>query len=216
MSEDRRLQQAVLAELAWEPSVDAGHIGVLAEAGVVTLSGHVKTFAEKSAAEAAARRVKGVKVVVEEIKIKLARDVHRSDEDIAVAAANRIADDVSVPVDAVKVTVEQGWITLDGELDWNFQKEAAEQCVHRLPGVVGVTNLITIKPKVDVSGIQDDITHALNRLWFFDPQTIWVSAQGGRVRLMGTVKSPHERQVAASTAWSASGVTDVENNLTIA
>ena len=216
MSEDCRLQHAVLAELAWDPSVTAGHIGVSAEVGVVTLTGHVETFAEKSAAEAAAHRVKGVKAVVEEIKIKLACDVNRSDEDIAAAAANCIAGDVCVPSDAVKVTVEQGWITLDGEVDWSFQKEAAEQCLHRLLGVVGVTNMITIKPKVDVSNIQDDITHALNRSWFFDPQTISVTARGGRVRLVGTVKSPHERQVAAATAWSASGVTDFENERAIA
>ena len=182
---------------------------------MVTLTGHVETFAEKSAAETAARRVKGVEAIVEEIKIKLACDVNRSDEDIE-AAANRIAGDVCVPSDAVKVTVEQGWITLDGEVDWNFQKETAEQCLHRLLGVVGVTNMITIKPKVDVSNIQDDITHALNRSWFFDPQTISVTARGGRVRLVGTVKSPHERQVAAATAWSASGVTDFENERAIA
>ncbi|WP_413993414.1 BON domain-containing protein [Labrys okinawensis] len=216
MSHDSKLQRAVLDELAWEPSVSAGHIGVSTEDGIVTLTGHVGTFAEKSAAEAAARRVKGVKGVVEEIKVRLAGDVRITDDEIARAAADRIAADVYVPQDSVQVTIEERWLTLDGEVAWDYQRKSAEQCVSRLPGIVGITNLITLKPAVDISNISDDITHALHRSWFFDPQTINVTAEGGNVRLTGTVQSPEERATAAATAWSAPGVTDVRNELTIA
>jgi osmotically-inducible protein OsmY len=213
MSKDNQLQEAVLAELRWEPSVTAAHIGVAA--GVVTLTGHVQSFAEKQAAETATRRVKGVKAVVEKIEIRLPFDAKQTDEEIAAAAVNRLAWDVSVPRDAVKVEVEKGWLTLTGQVDWYYQKEAAEQDVRRLSGVVGVSNQIAIKQKVNTSNIGDDIMHALHRSWFFDPQTIKVTAQNGKVRLTGTVHSPHERQVAASTAWAAPGVTDVENDITI-
>ncbi|MGJ4859714.1 BON domain-containing protein [Labrys sp. La1] len=216
MSNDSKLQQAVLDELAWEPSVAAGHVGATAEDGVVTLTGHVASFAEKGSAEMAARRVKGVKAVIEHIEIKLPGDVRISDDKIAASAAFRLNEDVYVPSASVQAVVEDGWITLNGEVKWNYQKEAAEQCVWRLPGVLGVTNFITIKPQVNVSNISDDITHALDRSWFFDPQTIQVSAEGGQVKLTGTVKSQHERQIAAATAWRAPGVTDVSNDLVVA
>lgn len=215
MSQDTQLQKSVLAELEWEPSVTAGHIGVTADQGVVTLTGNVASFAEKQAAEAAARRVKGVKAVAEEIEVRLPFDGRKTDEEIAAAALNRLAWDVSVPADAVRVKVEKGWITLSGEVVWHFQKDVAEQDVRRLLGVTGVSNEITIKPRVDVSHVSDDIMHALHRSWFFDPKTITVSADEGRVRLAGTVHTPHDRQVAAATAWAAPGVTDVVNEIKI-
>jgi osmotically-inducible protein OsmY len=215
MSKDNQLQEAVLAELRWEPSVIAAHIGVAANAGVVTLTGHVQSFMEKQAAETAARRVKGVKAIVEEIEIRLPFDAKLTDEEIAAAAIGRLAWDVSVPRDAIKVEVEKGWLTLTGQVDWHYQSEAAEQDVRRLLGVVGVSNQISIKQKVSTSNISDDIMHALHRSWFFDPKTITVKAQDGKVRLSGTVHSPHERQIAASTAWASPGVTDVENDITI-
>lgn len=123
--------------------------------------------------------------------------------------------DVSVPKDAIKVAVEKGWVTLTGQVDWYFQKEAAELDVRRLFGVVGVSDQIRIRPQVNAANISDDITHALHRSWFFDPKTVWVSAEGGKVRLTGTVHSPHDRQVAGSTAWAAPGVTEVENAITV-
>jgi osmotically-inducible protein OsmY len=215
MSKDNQLQEAVLAELRWEPSVIAAHIGVAANAGVVTLTGHVQSFMEKQAAETAARRVKGVKAIVEEIEIRLPFDAKLTDEEIAAAAIGRLAWDVSIPRDAIKVEVEKGWLTLTGQVDWHYQSEAAEQDVRRLLGVVGVSNQISIKQKVNTSNICDDIMHALHRSWFFDPKTITVKAQDGKVRLSGTVHSPHERQIAASTAWASPGVTDVENDITI-
>jgi osmotically-inducible protein OsmY len=215
MTSDNQLQQAVLAELKWEPSVTAAHIGVAANAGVVTLTGHVGSFAEKLAAENAARRVKDVKGLAEEIEVRLPFAAKKTDEEIAAAALNRLAWDVSVPADAVKVKVEKGRIALTGQVEWQFQKRAAEEDVRSLYGVVGASNQITIKPRVNASNISDDIMHALHRSWFFDPKTINVSAEGGKVRLSGTVRSWHERQVAGSTAWAAPGVTDVVNDIVI-
>jgi osmotically-inducible protein OsmY len=215
MPNDNRLQQAVLDELSWEPSVTAAHIGVAADSGVVTLTGHVESFAQKHAAEAAVRRVKGVKAIAEEIEVRLPYATKRSDEEIAGAATRRFEWDVSIPRDAVKITVDQGWITLTGEVDWHYQKDAAGIDVRALFGVTGVSNQITIKPTVNASNISDDIMHALHRSWFFDPQTISVSAQGGKVRLTGTVHSWHDRQVAAATAWAAPGATAVENDIAV-
>jgi osmotically-inducible protein OsmY len=215
MSQDSQLQKAVLEELSWEPSVNAAHIGVAAKDGVVTLTGRVESFAEKRAAEAATHRVKGVKAVAEEIEVQLSFGIKRSDGEIAAAAIERLAWDVSVPHDAVKAKVEKGWLTLMGEVDWYYQKNAAEQDVRRLFGVVGVTNQITIKPRVNTSNIMSDIILALHRSWLFDPNKIRVSAQGGKVWLTGTVHSPHDRQAAARIAWGTPGVTDVENDIDI-
>lgn len=216
MSHDAKLQQAVLAEFKWEPSVTAAHIGVTADHGVVTLSGHVGSYAEKLAAETAARRVKGVRAVAEEIEVRLPFDAKRTDAEIAAAAVDRLLWNTSVPRHSVEVTVENGWVTLSGQLDWFYQREAVEQDVRPLLGVTGVSNQTTIRPHVDTSSLGDDITHALHRSWFFDPDTITVRAEGGKVILSGTVHSPHDRQVAAATAWSAPGATAVENEITVA
>ena len=215
MSHDSKLQQAVLAEFAWEPSVTAAHIGVTANEGVVTLTGHVASYSEKHAADTAARRVKGVKAVAEEIEVRLPFDMRRGDDEIAAAAVDRIAWDVSVPRNSVMVKVEKGWVSLSGQLDWHYQIEAVEQNIRSLLGVVGVSNQITIKPRVNTSNLSDDINHALHRSWFFNPDDINVSAEGGRILLTGTVHSPHDRQVAAATAWSAPGATNVENNIAV-
>jgi osmotically-inducible protein OsmY len=215
MSSDSILQQAVLAELAWEPSVVAAHVGVIARAGVITLTGHVESFAEKHAAEAAAGRVKGVRAVAEELVVRLPFESERNDEDIAEAAISRLSWNVSVPRDRVAVRVEGGWITLTGELDWNYQRSAAEQDMRGLLGVVGVSNQTTLRPRVDTANLSDDITHALHRSWFFDSKLIGVTADGGRVRLTGTVHSWRERQVAAATAWAAPGATEVENDIAV-
>lgn len=215
MSQDDLLQRAVIAELSWEPSVAAAHLGVTARAGVVTLSGHVESYAEKHAAEQAAGRVKGVLAVAEEIEVHLPFARKRGDDDIAAAALDRLAWDVSVPRDAVKVKLENGWITLEGQVDWHYQKEAAEQDVRRLSGVVGVSNQITLAPRVSAAGISDDISHALHRSWFSDDSDVTVTADGGRIRLTGTVHSPHDSHVAVAAAWAAPGATSVENDLCI-
>jgi osmotically-inducible protein OsmY len=220
MSDDRQLQQNVLAELEWEPSVDAAHIGVTANAGVVTLTGHVENFAGKQAAEAAVGRVKGVRAVADDIEVLLPFERKRGDDAIAAAAIERLSWDVSVPRDAVTVRVEAGWVTLTGRVAWYFEKLAAEQDIHRLHGVVGVSNQIVIDGRragreVDVIKINDNIMHALKRSWFFDEQTIHVAASDGHVRLTGTARTPHDRQVAAAAAWAGPGVVSVENDITV-
>ena len=215
MSKDSQLQQDVLAEFKWEPSVTAGHIGVTAKHGVITLSGHVDSYAQKHAAETAARRVKGVKGVAEEIEVKLPFETRRSDDDIAAAAIDRLAWNVSVPKDSVMVKVENGWVTLTGQVDWWYQKDAVERDIRPLAGVVGVSNQTSIKPRVDTASLSDDITHALHRSWYFNPDNVHVRAEGGKIVLTGTVQSPYDRQIAAQTAWSAPGVTNVENDIAV-
>ena len=214
MSEDTQLQQIVLDQLKWEPSVNAAHIGVTAKNGVITLMGHVESYLQKSAAEKAVRRVKDVKAVAEELEVRLPFDVKHGDEEIAASAMNCLKWDTSVPKDPVKVKVEKGWVTLTGEVDWHFEHEAAARIVRGLWGVVGVDNQITIKPVPDTSKIRHDIVAALGRSWF-DPATINVSAQGGKVTLTGNVESWFERDEATSTAWAAPGTTSVENELAI-
>lgn len=215
MSQDSELQQSVLAEFNWEPSVTTGHIGVTANGGVVTLSGHVDSYAKKHAAESAARRVKGVKALAEEIEVRLPFDAQRSDEDIAAAAIERLSWNVSVPKDSVQVRVEQGWVTLTGQVDWWYQTDSAENDIRPLHGVVGVSNQATVKPRVNATSLTEDITHALHRSWLFDPAHVHVRADGGKVVLTGTVNSFYKRQVAGRTAWSAAGATSVENDLAV-
>jgi osmotically-inducible protein OsmY len=160
MSHDSQLQNAVLAELNWDPRVPAGHIGVSAVDGIVTLTGHTETYAEKHAAETATSRVKGMRGVSEKVEVRLRHDAKRVDDEIAAAIVNRFSWDVSIPVHSVVPTVENGWVTLTGKVSWHFEKDAAEQDVRRLAGVVGVVNRITIKPRVNVENVSDDITHA--------------------------------------------------------
>ncbi len=216
MSADDKLQRAVTAELSWEPSIVAAHIGVTADDGVITLAGHVDSFVQKHAAEAAASRVKGVRAVAEEIEVRLAFDGQRSDSEIASAAVNRLAWDTSIPSEAIKVHVEGGWVTLTGTVAWNYQKSSVATSIESLAGVIGVSNQIVIKPVVSTTNISDDIMHALHRSWLFDPNTINVSANGGHIHLTGTVTSWQDRRVAAETAWAAPGATSVVNDLTVA
>ncbi len=216
MSHDNELKTAVLAELKWEPSVEASHIGVTARDGVVTLMGHVGSYVEKYAAETAAGRVKGVKAVAEEIEVRLPFSIKHGDEEIATAAVDRLAWNSSVPKDSVKIRVEKGWITLTGAVEWNYQKTSAVHDIRWLSGVVGVSNNITIKPRANATDISKDIDHALHRSWFYDePQTVFVSAVGGNVKLTGTVDSWFDRQTAADTAWAAPGATSVENDIRV-
>jgi len=215
MSKDSDLQLAVLAELNWEPSIVAAHIGVTAQDGVVTLSGHVDSFLQRHAAADAARRVKGVHAVAEEITVQLPFDRQRGDDDIATAALDRLAWDVSVPRDAITLVVDNGWVTMTGQVAWNYQREAAEQAIRPLVGVLGIANQVIIAPSVSTSNIGDNIMHALHRSWFFDPHTIKVSAVAGNIRLTGTVSSWHDRRVAAETAWAAPGAMNVQNDIKV-
>jgi osmotically-inducible protein OsmY len=214
MSDDKQLKQAVLDELKWEPSVNAAHIGVTTKDGVVTLMGSVETYAEKHAAETATLRVKDVKAVAEEIEVKLPFSVKHGDAEIAAAAVDRLAWNVSVPKDAVKVAVSKGWVTLTGTVHWHYQHDAAADAVRTLWGVTGVSNQIAIKPQANANNIKSDIMVALHRSWF-SPEKIDVSAYDGKVTLTGTVEYWDERALAGTTAWAAPGVTSVTNDIRV-
>ncbi len=214
MLTDSELKKSVLTELDWEPSVNAAHIGVTAHSGVVGLSGHVESFSQKYAAEKAAQRVKGVKAVAEEIEVHLPYTIKRTDEDIALAASNRIAWDTTVSQFGIKVMVEKGWVSLTGQVDWQYQRYDAEHTVRNLLGVVGVSNQISIKPRVNTSHISEDIRHALHRTWY-DYDRINVTAQDNKVKLTGTVHNWHDWQLASTTAWAAPGTIAVDNEIAI-
>ena len=215
MSDDNALQKAVLDELKWEPSVTAAHIGVTANDGVVTLTGHVESFVERHAAEAAAHRVKGVKAVSQEIEVRLPFDRRRGDDEIAAAILERLSWDAAIPHDAVTVNVENGWVTLNGKVDWYYQKESAEQDVRKLIGVTGISNQIEIKQKAETDDILDEIMRALNRAGISDPDTIRASVHKGKITLTGNVHSWRERQAAAEAVWASPATISVVNNLTI-
>ena len=214
MSNDIQLKQAVLDELAWEPSINAAHIGVTANNGVVTLMGHVDAYAEKVAAEAAVGRVKGVKALAEKIEVKLPSLSKRGDDDIAAAAVNRLVWDSSIPKDAVKVKVQDGWVTLSGQVEWFFQKEAAAVEIRGLMGVTGVSNQISVKTRPNVGDISEGIRHALHRSWY-DDNNVKVTARDGKVELTGTVHTWSDRQMADLTAWAAPGATSVQNDISV-
>jgi len=215
MSSDSDLKKAVLDELGWEPSVNEAHIGVTAHAGVVTLTGHVGNYMHKVAAEKAASRVKGVKAVAEEIEVKLPFDIKRSDEDIAAAAVDRLAWNSTIPADAIMVKVQGGWVTLTGNVGWHFEKDDAEREIRALSGVIGVSNQVVVKPPVSAANVKRDIEHALHRSWYYDPDTIQVAAQGGKITLSGKVSTWNARRLAGDTAWSAPGATSVENDIAV-
>ncbi|MDF2118607.1 BON domain-containing protein [Roseiarcaceae bacterium H3SJ34-1] len=213
---DLNLRQDILDELEFEPRVHAANIGVAVEKGVVTLTGHVTSYAEKLAAETATLRVKGVRAVAQEIEVRYPSDKKSSDDEIASRALNIIAWDATVPDGEIQVKVQDGWITLSGEVDWNYQKAAAEHAVRKLSGVVGVTNFVTVKPRVAAYNVKERIENALKRNAEVEADHIQVQVSGNKVTLNGKVQTWYERSVAERAAWAEAGVTMVDDRLTVA
>ena len=198
-----------------EPSVNAAHIGATANKGVVTLTGFVTNYAEKAAAERAARRVKGVKAIAEEIQVRLPSDTKRADDEIAARAIDILKWQVEFPADRLIVKVEKGIVTLAGDVDWQYQKADAEHVVHKLSGVIDVLNQIRVAAPVRASEIKEKIQKALQRSAEIEASGITVQTEGGRVVLSGKVRAWYERDIAERAAWSAPGVTEVQDHLTI-
>ncbi|MFI5015389.1 MAG: BON domain-containing protein [Hyphomicrobiales bacterium] len=212
---DKYLRQLVIDELDFEPSVDAANIGVAVENGVVTLTGHVVSYAEKMAAERAVQRVKGVHGIAEEIQVRYASDKKTADDQIAERAINIISWDAQIPKDAIMVKVQKGWVTLTGSVPWNYQKMAAESAIRKLSGVMGVSNMVEVKPRVQSTDVKKNIMDALKRNADVEAGAIRVSVAGGKVTLEGKVKAWYERNLVEHAAWSVPGVQTVEDRLTL-
>jgi osmotically-inducible protein OsmY len=211
-----KLRQDVVDELEFEPSVNAAHIGVAADKGVVTLSGHVGSYAEKLAALAAARRVRGVHAIADEIDVRYPSDRKSSDDQIAKRAVDILAWDTVVPDGATQVTVHDGWVTLTGNVDWQYQKKAAENDVRKLSGVRGVINNIVIRPRVKADDIKRKIEEALKRHAEVEAHAISVTVRNDdQVVLEGKVDNWDERYAVENAAWSAPGVKSVEDRILI-
>ena len=212
MKTDTKIQDDVIHELKWDPSVTHERIGVAVSEGIVTLSGSVPTFVEKSAAEKAAQRVAGVKAVVEKIDVKIAGSFKRDDFEIAKAIINQFKWNVQVPDEMIKAKVEDGWVTLMGEVEWDFQRSAADHSIRGLTGIKHVTNNITIKSKdIQIKEVKQRIEEALKREAVNEARRIQVEVKGTNVILKGKVSSFAEMNDAKWAAWSAPGVTTVEN-----
>ncbi|HLW90472.1 MAG TPA: BON domain-containing protein [Roseiarcus sp.] len=212
---DKLLRQDVVDELNFAPNVDASSIGVAVSNGVVTLTGHVSDYAQKLAAERAARQVKGVRAIAEEIEVRYPNEKKTADDQIAERALAILRWDAQAPAETITVRVERGWVTLTGEAPWQYQRIAAEKAIRKLSGVVGVTNEIRVTPKVISQDVRGKIRDALKRNAELDANSIMVAVHDDRVTLIGKVKTWRERDVAERAAWSAPGVTAVEDRLDI-
>lgn len=215
MKTDQELKVMVQAELAWDPAVKETAIGVAVKDGIVTLSGHVDTFPEKWAAEKALQRVHGVRAVAMEVDVRLSPDHRRSDTDIARSAELALKWHTTVPADAVRLTVDHGWITMQGELDWDYQRQNLEHALRNLTGVLGISDEIVLRNRPTPEDVGKRITEALRRQSAREAQHLMVSVKGDTVTLRGSVHSWHERDAAKGAAWSAPGVRRVVDELLI-
>lgn len=216
MKSDQQLKSDICAELAWDPAVDATNVGVAVREGVVTLSGVVDGYLQRHAAERAVRRVAGVRGLAVDLDVNLAPDHRRSDGEIAQAALHALRWHSLVPDDKVKVTVDDGWLTLEGEVDWGYQSASAEQSVHPLVGVRGVTNAIRIRQHANPAQLREDIAAAFERHARREARHIGIEVDGGVVTLSGTVDTLSEHEAAIATAYAARGVTRVVDRLQVA
>lgn len=216
MKTDRQLQQDVSAELEWEPSVHAAHIGVAVNDGVVTLAGEVDSYAEKWSAERVAQRVSGVKAMATELTVQLTSLSKRTDADIAASVENVLEWSATLPAGIIKVMVEGGWVTLSGTVDWKYQKQSAADSIRHLMGVTGVSDQISITPSVSATVVKSDIEAALKRAALADAQKIAVTVHGTDVTLSGTVHNWAERETATNSAWSTPGVRNVVDMMMLA
>lgn len=215
MKTDAQLKADIERELEWDTSINSSNVGVAVNRGIVTLSGHLDTYAEKYAIERAVQRVEGVQAVAIELDVKLAPDHKRSDSEIAQAIETAFKWHVFVPGDRVRVKVERGWVTLSGEVDWEYQRSASEKTVRPVTGVVGVTNQITLKAQIPPVDIRNRITEALKRHAEREAKNVEVSVNGSVVTLRGKVDSWPDRMAAQGATWSAPGITQVVNELRV-
>ena len=215
MRTDADLKRDVTAELAWDPAVESTAIGVAVKDGVVTLTGHIDTFAQKHAAARAVRRVADVKAIALELDVKLAPDHKRSDTDIAASAEHALKWNTLVPSDKIRLTVDHGWVTLRGEVDWEFQRRTVERAIRPLMGVVGISNEITLRVRPLAANVSRKIEEALTRQAVREAKHIHVSVDGSTVKLAGKVHSWQERDAAQGVAWAAPGVRAVINELSV-
>ena len=212
---DTDLKADVLAELKYEPSVNITDIGVLVKDGAVTLNGYATSYGEKWNAVGATKRVAGVRAIADDIVVKLPTSLNRSDGDIAAAAANQISWGTSIPAKAVSIVVRDGWLTLEGELEWGYQRSEAQENVQYLAGVKGVSNLIRIKSPLSAANVKDSIETAFERSALLDAEKIRVEASGHNVTLRGKVRNYAEHDEAERVAWAAPGVWSVDNKIDV-
>lgn len=215
MLDNLELQKRVLAALDWEPSLDASSIGVAASGGVVTLTGRVSSYADRWTAERVVKQMAGVKGLANDLEVKLPGDARRSDTDLASAAVRALEWDVQVPHDRIKLRAADGWITLEGQVEWQYQREAAERAVRHLLGVKGVSNQIGLKPRVTPADLKNRIEAAFKRTAELEARKIRVETKGSTVMLDGTVHSWAEREEAERAVWAAPGVAVVEDRLAV-